>query len=194
LRRRSLNRVSSAIHVTPKPCKIAHLNTELNWAPTDDLLTVDTGLFTIRLLFSGVQGMFVSCWHCLLLWALSMDSIETPCCPCCRQRAFRPKLSDLLPQFCGQETPGNSPASQQWSQAHCIFLTNSEGESPIYLGGTVHFIADTLAEPASPVRALIWPPTVRCRDAQLVPVESILSPVVVELHLEDPALAEASPV
>ena len=60
--------------------------------------------------------------------------------------------------------------------------------------GRVHFIADTLAEPPSPVRALIWPPTRRCRDAQLVPVESILPPVVVELHLEDPDLAEALPV
>ena len=155
---------------------------------------MDAGLFTIRLLLTGVQGMLVSCWHCLLLWALSMDPIETPCCPCCRQSAFRPKLSDLLPQSCDKATPGNSPASQQWSQAHCIFLTNSEGESRSYLGWTVHFIADILAEPASPVRVLIWPPTGRCRDAQLVPVESILSPVVVELHLEDPVLAEASPV
>ena len=104
-------------------------------------------------------------------------------------QALRPSSSVLRP---GDTWEQSGQPTMVASALH--IYTNSEGESPSYLGGTVHFIADTLAEPASPVRALIWPPTVRCRDAQLVPVESILSPVVVELHLEDPVLAEASPV
>lgn len=33
----------------------------------NDPLTVDAGLFTIRLLLSGMQGMVVFCRHCLLL-------------------------------------------------------------------------------------------------------------------------------
>jgi hypothetical protein len=60
--------------------------------------------------------------------------------------------------------------------------------------GHVHIIADALGELPAPVRASIWLLPERYRDAQPTPLESTLPPVVVQRHLEDPALAEGLPV
>jgi hypothetical protein len=106
---------------------------------------------------------------------------------------FAPSSSIVFLSLPARRHLGAVQPANNGRKRSAYFLQISGGESPSYLGA-VHFITDTLAELASPVRALIWPPTGRCRDAQLVPVESILSPVVVELHLEGPVLTDALPV
>jgi hypothetical protein len=147
-----------------------------------------------------VYDSFVAFWSASLLLAspapvgFMMDAIRNSLLSVLPSkglspRALRPSSSVLRP---GDTWEQSGQPTMVASALHISYKFLKAKARVTWGDGAL--IADTLAEPASPVRALIWPPTGRCRDAQLVPVESILSPVVIELHLEDPVLAEALPV